>query len=120
MKLTLYGIPNCNQVKIARCWLDAQGLAFEFHDYKKAGVSATLLEQFLTRTQWPVLLNRKGTTWRKLPPKAQSAVIDTVSAMSCMIAHPSLIKRPILWVHKALSVDILVGFSEEQYQRLIH
>ena len=119
MNLTLYGIHNCDQVKKARCWLDAQGLTFAFHDYKKAGVSTALLEQFLTQTAWQDLLNRKGTTWRKLSLQEQSAVIDTASAMSYMILHPSLIKRPILWIQQASNVDMYLGFSEAQYRRLI-
>lgn len=114
----MYGIPNCDQVKKARTWLTAQGLAFEFHDFKKAGVSTALLELFLTKTDWSVLLNRKGTTWRKLSPQEQAAVIDAGTAMSCMIAHPSIIKRPILLVQHATSSDLIVGFSEAQYQYL--
>ena len=117
--LTLHGIPNCDQVKKARRWLDDHGLAFEFHDFKKAGVSSPLLELFLVHADWTTLLNRKGTTWRKLSSQEQSAVIDQTSAMSCMLLHPSIIKRPVLLIRDDTSVALMVGFSEQQYQSLI-
>lgn len=117
--LTLHGIPNCDQVKKARSWLNDHQLSFEFHDFKKAGVSSALLALFLAHTDWTTLLNRKGTTWRKLSDQEQLAVTDADSAVSCMLAHPSIIKRPVLLIQDAATVTVLVGFSEQQYQSLI-
>ncbi len=92
----VYGIPNCDSVKKARAWLTAQGLAHEFHDFKKAGVPADRLSAWAAVLGWQKLLNRQGTTWRKLDPSAQSAVVDAFSAQTLMRAQPSLIKRPVV------------------------
>jgi Spx/MgsR family transcriptional regulator len=94
--ITVYGIPNCDSVKKARVWLHAQGLAHEFHDFKKAGVPVDRLTAWATAVGWPKLLNRQGTTWRKLDPSAQSTVVDALSAQVLMLAQPSLIKRPVV------------------------
>jgi Spx/MgsR family transcriptional regulator len=94
--IILYGIPNCDTVKKARAWLTAQGLAHEFHDFKKAGVPADRLAAWEAELGWEKLLNRKGTTWRKLDPQQQAGVVDAVSAQALMQAQPSLIKRPVV------------------------
>jgi Spx/MgsR family transcriptional regulator len=88
--IILYGIPNCDTVKKARAWLTAQGLAHEFHDFKKAGVPADRLAAWEAELGWEKLLNRKGTTWRKLDPQQQAGVVDAVSAQALMQAQPSL------------------------------
>lgn len=110
--LTVYGIPNCDTVKKARSWLTGQGLAYQFHDFKKQGVPAELLPQWLTQVGEPVLLNRKGTTWRKLDEATRAAVVDNASATALMLAQPSVIKRPVvLWPDERITV----GFDTETF-----
>ena len=109
---TLYGIPNCDTVKKARTWLTDHGVAYVFHDFKKQGVPAELLPQWLTAVGWQTLVNRKGTTWRKLDDATRDAVTDDASAMTLMLAHPSVIKRPVVcWHNKHISV----GFDAEVF-----
>ncbi len=112
--IILYGIPNCDTVKKARAWLTAQGLAHEFHDFKKAGVPADRLAAWEAELGWEKLLNRKGTTWRKLDPLAQSGVINAISAQALMRVQPSLIKRPVVeWGHHTtVGFDPAVWTSE--------
>lgn len=94
--IVLYGIPNCDSVKRARAWLVQEGLAHEFHDFKRQGVPAEWLAAWVQALGWEKLLNRQGTTWRKLEPAAQAAVVDASSAMALMLAQPSVIKRPVV------------------------
>jgi arsenate reductase len=94
--IILYGLPNCDTVKKARAWLTAHGLAHEFHDFKKAGVPADRLAAWESALGWQKLLNRQGTTWRKLDPQAQAGAVDAVSVQALMQTHPSLIKRPVV------------------------
>ena len=93
--ITLYGIPNCDTVKKARAWLDGRGRAYAFHNYKKAGVDAAQLARWADAVGWEALVNRAGTTFRKLP-EADRAGIDRDSAIALMLANPSLIKRPVV------------------------
>lgn len=112
---TVYGIPNCDTVKKARDWLGAAGVDYQFHDFKKAGVPEDALADWLQALGWEALVNRKGTTWRKLDPALQSATQDAASASALMRAHPSVIKRPVVrWPDGALSV----GFSPAQFTAL--
>lgn len=92
----LYGIPNCDTVKKARAWLGEQGVAHRFHDFKKAGVPETRLPRWLELMGWQTLLNRQGTTWRKLDDATKSSVNDTASALQLMREQPSVIKRPVV------------------------
>ena len=110
---TLYGIPNCDTVRKARAWLDARGIDYAFHDYKKAGVDAAALEAWVDRLGWEVLLNRAGTTFRKLPD-ADRADLDRDKAVALMRAHPSTIKRPVLADGERLEV----GFKPDRYATL--
>lgn len=112
--MKLYGIPNCDTVKKARAWLSAHGLTPEFHDHKKLGVSAAWLQEVTAQTGWQALLNQRGTTWRKLDTATQNAVTDQHAAIALMLAHPSLIKRPVLEVKGRYHL----GFSELQYQTI--
>ena len=105
MQITVYGIPNCDTVKKARTWLDAQGLAYAFHDYKKAGADAGKLA-----AGWDKVLNRAGTTFKKLPD-ADKADLDQAKAVAVMAANPSCIKRPIVEYPGGL----LVGFKEAEW-----
>lgn len=108
--VTLYGIPNCDTVKKARAWLAGRGVDYGFHDYKKAGVDPDRLAGWVARMGWEKLLNRAGTTFRKLPD-SDKAELDTARAMALMIAHPSLIRRPVVEAGDAL----LIGFDPAQY-----
>lgn len=112
--MTLYGIPNCDTVKKARTWLHAHYLDHDFHDFKKQGVNASWLQQVGTQTGWQALLNQRGTTWRKLDSAIQNTVNDQQTAIELMLAHPSLIKRPVLEVNGRYHL----GFSEAQYQAI--
>ncbi len=111
MTPTLYGIPNCDTVKKARTWLDQNGVAHVFHDYKKAGVDRTLLEGWVTEHGWQTVLNRAGTTFRALPD-ADKTDLDADRAIALMLAQPSMIKRPVL----DLGDRTLVGFKPELYE----
>jgi Spx/MgsR family transcriptional regulator len=103
--ITVYGIPNCDTVKKARAWLTTQGVAHEFHDFKKQGVPADQLDPWIQAVGWEVLVNRKGTTWRKLAPEAQAQVQDAVSAKQLMTNEPSVIKRPVVaWAQDRVTV----------------
>ncbi|MEZ7848039.1 MAG: arsenate reductase [Litorivivens sp.] len=105
--IILYGLPNCDTVKKARAWLTAHGLAHDFHDFKKAGVPAHRLAAWESALGWQKLLNRQGTTWRKLDAQAQAGAVDAVSAQALMQTHPSLIKRPVVeWGNRST-----VGFD---------
>ncbi|MEO7401343.1 MAG: ArsC family reductase [Polaromonas sp.] len=105
--ITLYGIANCDTVKKARAWLTEHGQAYEFHDFKKLGVPPEKLAQWTQALGWEKLLNRKGTTWRQLDAATQAAVVDAASARALMLAHASVIKRPVVvW-----GPDTTVGFD---------
>jgi arsenate reductase len=114
MNKTLYGIPNCDTVKKARTWLADQGHAFDFHDFKKQGLARDTVAQWLAQLDWEVLVNRKGTTWRKLPDERRAQVVDKASALELMLENPSVIKRPVLDRGGKLSV----GFSPDLYRGL--
>ena len=95
MPITIYGIKNCDMMKKARGWLDKHGVAYDFHDYKTAGIERERLEKWEKKVGWEKLLNRAGTTFRKLPDK-DKAGLDARKAMGLMLAQPSMIKRPVL------------------------
>jgi Spx/MgsR family transcriptional regulator len=103
--VTMYGIPNCDTVKKARTWLADRGIEVVFWDFKKQGVPAAELATWAHALGWELLINRKGTTWRKLDPAVQQAVIDAASAMKLMQSQPSVIKRPVIcWPDGSVSV----------------
>ena len=110
MTLTLHGIPNCDTVKKARAWLDARGVAYAFHDYKKLGIDALTLSRWADAIGWEPLLNRAGTTFRKLPD-ADKTDIDRDKAIALMSANPSLIKRPVV----EGAGPLLVGYTPEAW-----
>jgi arsenate reductase (glutaredoxin) len=105
--ITLYGIKNCDTVKKARAWLDARGVAYAFHDYKSAGIDAARLRGWAAELGWDKLLNRAGTTFRKLPDADKQDLTED-KAVALMLARPSMIKRPVL----ELGDRRLVGFDE--------
>lgn len=116
--MRLYGIPNCDQVKKARAWLAEHNITVLFHDFKKNGITPAIINSWLKQVDWQILLNRRGTTWRQLSDSEQSAIIDQASAVNCMINSPSIIKRPVLVVQTDKGCEVIVGFSEENYQRV--
>ncbi len=111
--IDVYGIPNCDTVKRARTWLDGQGLAYTFHDFKKQGVPDAALARWLAAVGWEPLVNRRGTTWRQLDEAARQAVVDADAAAAALRAHPSLVKRPVVeWADGAVTV----GFDAEAWK----
>lgn len=111
MSVTIHGIKACDTMKKARAWLDARGVAYAFHDYKTQGIDAATLRGWARRVGWETLLNRAGTTFRKLPEAAR-ADLDADNAIALMLAQPSMIKRPVLVADAA----ILVGFRPADYE----
>jgi len=111
--IKVFGIKQCNSMKKAFDWLDTHHQTYEFHDYKKFGLSEDCLNAWLTKTNWQTLLNTKGTTWRKLPEDVRQS-IDAARAQRLMLAQPTLIKRPVLEAGERL----LVGFDEAQFASL--
>jgi Spx/MgsR family transcriptional regulator len=110
--ITVYGISNCDTVKKARAWLAAQGLTHEFHDFKKLGVPADRLPAWESAVGWQKLLNRQGTTWRKLDPQLQAGASDAAGALALMLTHASVIKRPVVeWPGGQISV----GFDADAW-----
>ena len=108
--IKLYGIPNCDTMKKARKWLESNGLEYEFHDYKKLGVPENNLKKWVKKAGWETLLNRRGTTWRKLDDDIKNN-IDEASAIQVMLDNPSAIKRPVLESGNTL----FVGFKEDEW-----
>ncbi|CDO37088.1 MULTISPECIES: arsenate reductase [Novosphingobium] len=111
MSLEFYGIPNCDTVKKARKWLEGRGLDYTFHDYKKEGADAAKLEKWVAAAGWESVLNRAGTTFRKLPEE-DKADLDAAKAVRIMEANPSCIKRPLV-EHPG---GILVGFKQPEWE----
>ena len=107
---TLYGIKNCDTVKKAKAWLEAQGIEYTFHDFRKDGLDAGLLATWEASLGWETLLNRRGTSWRKLDESKREG-LDREHAMALMLEQPSLIKRPVL----ETGTKTLIGFNAEEY-----
>ena len=113
--ITVYGIPNCDSVKKARVWLSEHGIDYTFHDFKKQGVPADAVDLWLSQVSWEVLVNRKGTTWRKLDSALQASVTDAASARALMLEHASVIKRPVV----VKGETVTVGVNPEVWQRVV-
>jgi len=112
--IILYGIPNCDTVKKARAWLGEHGVDYRFHDFKRDGVPAERLDAWLAGCGWERLVNRQGTTWRRLDAAAQAAVADAAGAKALMLAQPSVIKRPVVeW-----NGGVTVGFDRAAWESL--
>jgi arsenate reductase len=111
MAVTIYGIKNCDTMKKARAWLDKHGADYSFHDYKAAGIDRAQLERWAKKVGWETLLNRAGTTFKKLPEKEKDSVTPT-KAIALMLKQPSMIKRPVL---EAGGGKLLVGFKPDLY-----
>jgi arsenate reductase len=111
MAVAVYGIKNCDTMKKARAWLDAHGVAYKFHDYKTEGVTREKLEAWAKKVGWEVLLNRAGTTFKKLPD-AERAHVTAKKAFALMLEQPSMIKRPVV----ETGGKVIVGFKPEVYE----
>ena len=107
----MYGIPNCDTIKKAKKWLEANGIDYEFHDYKKKGITKAKLKDWCKQADWEVLLNRRGTTWRKLDDATKESINKT-SAIDIMAKETSIIKRPVIETDN----ETLVGFSTDTYE----
>ncbi|MHA3791667.1 ArsC family reductase [Sphingomonas sp. YL-JM2C] len=114
MTITMYGIKNCDTIKKARTWLEGRGVGYDFHDYKASGIDRATLKKWAGVVGWEVLLNRAGTTFRKLPD-ADRADIDEAKAIALMEAQPSMIKRPVL----DAGGELLVGFKPDAYEKML-
>jgi arsenate reductase len=112
LAITVYGIKSCDTMKKARTWLDSNGVQYEFHDYKAVGIDADVLKRWAGQVGWEVLLNRAGTTFRKLPDEQKTGLSER-KAIGLMVAQPSMIKRPVLEKGKLL----LVGFDPAVYKK---
>jgi Spx/MgsR family transcriptional regulator len=114
--ITLFGIPNCDTVKKARAWLASQGLNYQFHDFKKQGVPDQRLDAWIETLGWEPLVNSRGTTWRRLDDVTRAGVTDAARARSLMLAHPSVIKRPVVqWADG----QVTIGFNEPAWRSRI-
>ncbi len=112
--ITIYGIKNCDTMKKALKWLNQRGVEYQLHDYKKAGLEEATLKAWIEQIGWEPLINRRGTTWRKLPGSDREQ-IDEDKAIELMLANLSLIKRPVLVTGNSLHV----GFKPEQYDEIL-
>lgn len=116
VSLTIFSIKNCDTIKKARRWLEEQGVAYQFHDYRADGLDEQLLRDFVARLGWEPLLNTRGTTWRKLDEAQRNACDNADAAIALMLEQPAMIKRPLLDDGKG---HALLGFSSEGYQQFI-
>ena len=120
MSITLFGIKNCDTIKKARKWLDAHNIEFQFHDFRKDGLTEAQLDLLIESLGWEILLNKRGTTWRQLS-NAIKENIDAASARSLMLENPAIIKRPVLEIGSTeTSPQRLVGFKENEYSEIFH
>jgi arsenate reductase len=115
MSVTIFGIKNCETMKKARAWLDGHGIEYVFHDYKTAGLARERLERWEKKVGWETLLNRAGTTFRKLPDKEKNG-LNGKKALALMLEQPSMIKRPVLDLGGG---KLLVGFTPELYSKSV-
>lgn len=113
MTITMYGIPNCDTIKKAKKWLEAEGVEYQFHDYRKQGIDTALVEQFCQQLGWENVLNKRGTTYRQLSAE-QKETLNEANAIALLVEQPAMIKRPILVVGD----DYHIGFKADQYATL--
>ena len=115
MPTKLYGIPNCGTVKKARAWLEAHNITYEFHDFKKQGVTEVQIKGWLKQVGWQKLLKKTGPTWGKLPDTVKASIKDDSSALKLMLEQPNVIRRPVLENNGKV---LATGFSEDDYEQL--
>jgi Spx/MgsR family transcriptional regulator len=114
--ITMFGIKNCDTIKKARKWLEAEGIEYQFHDYKKEGLSSEMLNAWIADLGWEALVNKRGTTWRKLPEDSKESM-DEAAAIQVMLENASIIKRPLM---VDASNNKLLGFKAEEYQEFFN
>lgn len=114
--MIVYGIKNCNTVKSALEWLNKNKVEFEFHDYKKSGITAVKLSEWCKQVGWESLVNKRGTTWRQLDEADQKKVVNEKSAIALMIEKTSVIKRPLI---EGKGKVLLLGFDEVEYKQTL-
>lgn len=114
---TLYGIPNCNTVKKAMDWLKKNDIAYQFHDYKKKGITEIKLQEWVAQISWAVLVNKRGTTWKGLDEAVQTNITNNQAAIGLMIEKTSVIKRPIIENGNKI---VAVGFDEKEYENVFY
>ncbi|CAE6909530.1 Belongs to the ArsC family [Vibrio sp. B1FLJ16] len=115
MTTTMFGIPNCDTIKKAKKWLEAEGIAYEFHDYRKQGVDTALVTEFCDALGWEVVLNKRGTTFRQLTQEQKDS-LNQENAIKLLVENPAMIKRPILKVNDQLHI----GFKADQYMTIFN
>ena len=113
---TVYAIPNCNTVKKALDWLKANKIDFEFHDYKKKGITTPILTSWCKQVGWETLINKKGTTWKQLPKETQASITSQKAAIALMMEKTSIIRRPLIEENEKV---ILIGFDEAEYKKAL-
>lgn len=114
MKVTIYGIPNCGSVKKARTFFEEKGIAYHFHDFKKAGISKQQLQKWSQEFGWEKVLNRKGLTWRNLDDALKQEIVNEEAAINLMLKNSSAIKRPVIETDKGNTI----GFDQQEYEGL--
>lgn len=120
IRVTVYGIPNCDTVKKSRQWLSEHAVEYAFHDFKKQGLDAATLDTWFDALGWEAVLNRKGTTWRKLDAAVQAGVTDAAAAAAVALEHLSIIKRPVLEIAGAAGGrHFTAGFAPQQWEELL-
>ncbi|NMP32471.1 ArsC family reductase [Thalassotalea sp. M1531] len=110
---TIYGIPNCDTVKKARKWLDENQVPYQFHDFRKDGLSEATLTEFITKTSWETLLNKRSTSYRNLPDNIKNN-LTSETAKQAMLDEPTLIKRPVL----CINAQVIVGFKADNFEKV--
>lgn len=113
---TVYAIPNCNTVKKALDWLQKNKIAYEFHDYKKKGITTTILTNWCKQVGWETLVNKKGATWRQLSPEVQASISTQKAAIALMMEKTSIIKRPLIEEEGKI---LVLGFDEIEYKKAL-
>lgn len=114
--MKLYGIPNCGTVKKARIFLESHGVAYDFHDFRKNGVTEAMLAGWLRQVGWQKLLKKTGPTWGKLPDEVKAGIKDDASALALMLDKPNVIKRPVL---ERDGKVLALGFAEQEYSEAV-
>ncbi|MDV6251506.1 ArsC family reductase [Vibrio sp. EA2] len=115
MTITMFGIPNCDTIKKAKKWLEAEGIAYEFHDFRKQGVDEALVTEFCDALGWEIVLNKRGTTFRQLTQEQKDS-LNEENAIKLLVENPAMIKRPILKVNDQLHI----GFKADQYTTIFN
>ena len=118
INIRLFGIPNCDTVKKARTWLEQQAIPFEFHNFKKDGLTQAQVETWLQKIELDTLINRKGTTWRALSDEQKSCADNQDDAIALILENPSLVKRPVLQINDDERQYVSVGFNDQLYQTI--